>query len=134
MTTKKCDKCNNTKDLSEFNKKSNSHDGKDVMCGDCSRARSRARYASNPERQKEKSREWTKNNMDKHRGYCKKWKNANRERYDKIQKIYKDKLSSGIKKVLKDFDILVKYSHMPKNIAGRIKIYKQYNVPENRWI
>ena len=45
---KRCSQCQETKPLSEFNKRSLSKDGHAAKCSDCMRAYKRSRYAENP--------------------------------------------------------------------------------------
>jgi len=53
---KKCKHCLETKPLDEFNNCTSSSDGKNYICRECSRLKSRMQYAKNPERHQEQSR------------------------------------------------------------------------------
>ena len=107
---KTCTKCNESKDIEEFQKDSRAPDGKRSQCKKCHKAyyqnnkvrlleRSKEYYRENREKKKEY---WEKNRI-KHREYTREWirKNPDRiaerkERDKKLSKIYQSENIHGI--------------------------------------
>lgn len=76
-----CSKCKVEKAVTEFHKRSASHDGLNAKCKVCmcaySRPRSKAYYYENTEKIKLQSRDWHSANPDKVKESQRKWKSAN---------------------------------------------------------
>lgn len=78
-TTKCCARCESDKFIREFNKDKSKKDGLSVYCKTCSREKDRARYDADPEKRRDNTRNWRKNNREKHRKYCREYEKINAE-------------------------------------------------------
>lgn len=74
---KECNKCGETKELSEFHKDKECRLGVKNACKECKIKQKNAWYAKNAERQSKKARVYRKKNKDKTRAARKKWDLAN---------------------------------------------------------
>jgi hypothetical protein len=75
-----CNKCNVTKELTEFYNHSKHRDGKASTCKPCHNKARKNYYQANKDREKELAALWIKNNPEKHREYYKNYYNNNRHK------------------------------------------------------
>lgn len=100
---KRCIKCGEEKELSEFHKHSKTKDGLQNECKICTCKRSVEWVKDNPEKYREKQKEWRENNVEKikeynriyrqdnsekSKEYSKKWRENNLEKTREDKKIY----------------------------------------------
>ncbi len=93
---KKCSKCGEIKDLSEFNKRTKSYDGLTSACRDClkiinkpyrianadkAREASKVWRLANPSKRKEQNRGWYIKNREKARRTSQEWRACNHEKH-----------------------------------------------------
>ena len=90
---KKCTKCNQDKEYSNFYKKSLSKDGYNPICKECrikynanSKELTQQYYKENKEKYQESSKQYYNNNIEKVKNNSAKWKNLNPKKYKSIQK------------------------------------------------
>ena len=85
--TKICTKCSEEKSLTEFNKKKDNKDNLSNRCRTCTNKYGREYYKNNPEKQREKSKLWHKNNRERTKNNILKLKfGINLEEYRSILK------------------------------------------------
>jgi len=100
---KTCSKCRETKPLEDFGKNKSRPDGKNPWCKVCNSASAKRYYHKNPERMKERRREWYQDNIERERAKAKdrywadpeasreknkKWKSENSEKVKAYQREY----------------------------------------------
>ena len=78
---KTCNKCGDTKPLSEFYKSKQNKDGHHVVCKVCDKELSAAWYKANRERKNEANAAWYKANRERHKELIAAWRKANKERH-----------------------------------------------------
>jgi len=76
---KKCWMCGEEKLLSEFYKRKGSKDGHAHVCKECNKERYKEWRKNNLERERENKRRWTKDNQERARENWRKWYEKNRE-------------------------------------------------------
>tara|TARA_B110000008_G_scaffold43335_2_gene40945 strand:- start:6326 stop:6991 length:666 start_codon:yes stop_codon:yes gene_type:complete len=76
-----CKGCNQTKELTEFGKRSKAPDGLQYKCKVCRRAADKKWARNNPEKKRANDRKWRENNREKERAKSRKWRENNREKY-----------------------------------------------------
>lgn len=76
MNTKRCTKCQEEKELSEFNKHKNTKDGLAPNCKKCHNKMTRDWYRRNKESRKKSNRKWIENNRER-------WNELRRNNYHK---------------------------------------------------
>ena len=69
---KYCTRCEQTKELTEFHKKSRSCDGRQSRCKVCVNAQDKKYYQNNREKYNAKSKKWQQNNREKHNALVRK--------------------------------------------------------------
>jgi len=74
--SKKCNKCEEVKELDEFYKQTNAKDGYAYMCKVCVLAKGRAWVKANPERQVARAKAWYEANREKSIANTKAWRKA----------------------------------------------------------
>jgi len=77
---KKCCKCKDHKELTEFYKNKTQKDGLSTVCKDCDKAASLLWAKNNPEKINARNAIWAKNNPEKGRQRTKKWRTNNLEK------------------------------------------------------
>lgn len=77
---KKCCKCKDQKELTEFYKNKAQKDGLSTVCKDCDKAASLLWAKNNPEKINARNAIWAKNNPEKGRQRTKKWRAENTEK------------------------------------------------------
>jgi len=116
METKKCSKCGEEKELTEFYKRKNSKDGFRNDCKEC-RIKAVNRWTNDCD----------KNNKEKRSIYCKEYNEKNKEKLAEQKKLYRkeniEKLSKYEKQYYKDNKEKIK-SYIECN-KERIKIYRK---------
>ena len=85
---KTCIKCNETKALSEFWKRSSKDTARQSYCKQCHSQKNREWLENNSERKRERSRQWAALNKDRRRENHQKWYAANRERQLELNKLW----------------------------------------------
>ena len=83
---KTCTKCNQSKALTEFNKRSASRDGLTSRCKVCKKADKKKWYQNNREKDNAYSKKWHQNNLEKARASVRKSRENNREKYNASQR------------------------------------------------
>jgi hypothetical protein len=136
MEQKKCKKCQINKELTEFNKGNDPKDGKNYVCKECQKIINK-KYNDN---NKDKHKEWVKNNPEKVKEKSKRFYNKNKDNrfsnmteQDKIK--YKEKRANyyqankdAIKNSVKIYSnnnkekILLRHNNYKKD--GKTKIYR----------
>jgi len=76
---KKCSRCQEDKDVSEFHRNKARGDGLDNNCKVCSKAMRRKRLSTDEGKRKhrEQAAKWRAENPERHNAYAKKWRDAN---------------------------------------------------------
>lgn len=77
---KLCNKCGETKPVTEFHKNARAGDGLKCWCKDCGKLASAKWFAKNPERSKANAAKWRESNHKKHHADSAKWRAENPER------------------------------------------------------
>ena len=108
---KNCLKCNQTKILDEFNKRTRNKDGFENHCKECTRAEKRNLRAKDPEKAREYDRLWRQRNPERAREIGAKTYATNKEKILEHQKKYyernKEKFAANAKEYRKNnFDTL----------------------------
>ncbi len=108
---KNCLKCNQTKILDEFNKRTRNKDGFENHCKECTRAEKRNLRAKDPEKAREYDRLWRQRNPERAKAINKRTYEANKEKILEQQKKYyeknKEKYAANTKEYRKNnFDTL----------------------------
>jgi len=97
--TKKCSRCGEIKNLSDFSKDNARKDKHNIYCKICVHKISKLWYENNTEKCKGKSREWTKNNLEK----VKEWHKNNSDKVEKYRKKYYENNFEKIKEQHKKY-------------------------------
>lgn len=94
QATKCCRACSATKPFAEFNRRSASPDGRQPLCRECERvqkqtrylrdrdvilAKMRAAHAADPEKKRQRVKDWTARNRQRARQRERQWRDANRD-------------------------------------------------------
>lgn len=89
---KRCPKCSETKDISQFGRDSKRSDGLKVWCKPCNNAANSRWHADNRDAIREVKRDWAKRNVEKRTASHRKWaqKNAERVRKYNSERYYAD--------------------------------------------
>lgn len=77
---KTCTKCQASKSLEGFYKRSRSPDGREAWCKECRLAHNRKWFSKNKERHSELTRRWYEENREQHLSNSREWYAANRHR------------------------------------------------------
>jgi len=77
---KTCTKCNETKTLEDFYKRSRTPDGREALCKSCRLEHNRNWLAKNKERHSELTAKWYEQNKEQHLENSKNWYEANKHR------------------------------------------------------
>jgi hypothetical protein len=121
METKKCKKCNITKDIDNFTKNNRNNDKLDSNCKECLKKK----YNQNKEKNLESQKIWRENNKD----YSKKWRENNEERLKYEKRYYLENADKYIKrkqKWRKENPILEALSRQKYILKNRDKINKYH--------
>lgn len=112
---KHCNKCDETKDLSEFHKLKTNEDGYHYYCKLCRKTLAKKYYENNKEKIYLKNREYQLNNPEKNKLSSQKYRERNREKINQLKREYKQKrkqedsifaLSERIRRrILKSFSV-----------------------------
>lgn len=82
---KRCPKCDDVKDLSEFSKDKSNKDGIRCYCKTCAKTEIDIWRKNNTEKIKKQKSNWRKNNTEKIKDYQANWIENNREKINKQQ-------------------------------------------------
>ena len=74
--SKKCNKCGEAKELTDFHKQTNAKDGHAYMCKVCNLAKDRAWCKANPEKKTARAKAWYEANREKSIANTKAWRKA----------------------------------------------------------
>jgi hypothetical protein len=122
MLLKKCYRCQEDKELSEFNKNKTRKDGHDPLCRTCWKEYRIKNYNKNKDKLLIYHQNWRNNNRDKYRRYNTKFREENREAIN-IQQTNRRKLNNDFYKERdKEYYKRYKYKIIIKN-----KIYREKN-------
>lgn len=77
---KQCKKCGELKEAEDFGKHKSTKDKLDTWCKDCRRAYAKAYYERNKEKIIKRSRQWAKDNPDKHKENVRKWRKKQKKK------------------------------------------------------
>ena len=102
---KKCTKCHNNKDLSDFYKSKTSKDGFRWQCKSCNSATSKEYHSENKEKQHENNRKWILENKEKRNERKRKWNKDNPEKIKKYKSKYRmtEETKEKIRKIRRDY-------------------------------
>lgn len=79
---KYCTGCKQTKETTEYYKRSDTRDGLQTQCKVCFKARNKKHYQNNREKYKVNAKKWQQSNREKERIRKKKYRENNREKYN----------------------------------------------------
>jgi len=74
--SKKCNKCKEVKELTDFHKQTNAKDGHGYMCKVCNLAKDKAWCKANPEKKAARAKAWYEANREKSIANTKAWRKA----------------------------------------------------------
>jgi hypothetical protein len=121
---KKCNKCSETKSISEFSKNKASKDGVNNRCKVCDKFATKQWQLDNPEYSKENAKNWRINNLERKKELVKNWILNNSERQKKNIKNWKYK-TSGVYAIYDNNNTLL-YIGQSKQLNGRISNHKSF--------
>lgn len=113
---KRCRKCDEEKDLSEFYSDKKSSDGKHSYCKECERARRREYHYKNHEKSTATSRAWKKRNKQKTLAKTNEWRAKNLDAIKERQKEYRANNRDKVNEAYRDW-----CRRNPKKKAARDK-------------
>ncbi len=133
VRTKKCSKCGEVKEISEFNKNKYTKDGLRCQCRDCGKEyyeankeqiieRSKEYYEDNKEQIKERSKKYQENNKEKRKEYIEEYRKNNKEKIAKTQKRYDEDNKEHIQQKSKEY-----YEDNKEHIQQRHREYYEDN-------
>ena len=96
---KKCNKCKETKELSEFGKLTANKDGLRTWCKPCMSEYQKQYRIDNPEKSKQWQKQWHKNNPE----YLKEWYENNSEKVKENSKKWHENNSEKVKEIRKKY-------------------------------
>jgi hypothetical protein len=97
MQDKRCPRCGEIKDVSEFNKNKSRKDGLSYKCKICSRAESVKYYQANPEKYRATTSKYREANSEKYRAITSKYREANSEKVKAANAKYREANSEKAK-------------------------------------
>lgn len=122
IETKKCSKCGEVKQVSDFNKNKSNKDGYNGRCKLCIKKYKKEHYQINKDYIKNKSRKWLANNKERAAEKHKEYYLANKEHIKEYLNRYYQKNKDIISEYGKEY-----YLANKDKIIGKIKIYRDNN-------
>ena len=139
METKKCSKCGEEKDISEFRNNNRSKDKKDYFCKLCRRERDNNYRKNNKDKIKKTRKEYREKNKDKIKEYKKEYREKNKDKIKEYKKEWYENNKDKIKEARynlyqknkdKEKDKAIIYNNTPILYNSTLKVRQEIKLYE----